>query len=127
MILGITILWGLYTVLSQPMLKRYSPVKLNALAMPVGAIMLLVVATPTLVSTAPAWTAAPATVWLVLVLSGLLAVSASYIIWYKGIQKLGSSRTALYTNLVPVLAALISSFFLHEALGWQFWAGMVFV
>ena len=31
--------------------------------------------------------------------SGLLAISASYLIWYKGVQKLGATRTAVYGNL----------------------------
>ena len=125
--LAVTVMWALYTVLSQPLLKRYSAVKLNALTMPVGATVLLLAATPALVGTTPQWTVVPASVWLVMALSGLLAVSASYIIWYKGIQKLGSSRTSVYSNLVPVLGAVISAVFLGESLGWQFWAGMVLV
>lgn len=127
LILVVTAMWGLYTVLSQGFLRRYSAVKLNALIMPVGAAMLLIVASPSIVSTAPEWTAAPAGAWLVLAASGVFAVSLSYIIWYKGIQKLGAARTAVYANLVPVLAATISFFVLKERLGWQFWAGMVLV
>jgi drug/metabolite transporter (DMT)-like permease len=65
--------------------------------------------------------------WLILILSGLFAVSASYIVWYKGVQKLGATRTSVYSNLVPVLAALISFFILKEPLGWAFWTGMVLV
>ncbi len=127
LILAVTAIWGLYTTLSQGFLKRYSAVKLNALIMPVGAGMLLAVASPRIVSTAPQWTAAPIGAWLVLAASGIFAVSLSYIVWYKGIQKLGAPRTAIYANLVPVLAAMISFFVLKESLGWQFWAGMALV
>ena len=123
----VTMMWALYTLLSQRLLKRYSAVKLNALTMPVGSAFLIVVASPALVTTAPSWGAIPATAWLILALSGFLAISASYIIWYKGLQKLGAARTAVYANLVPVLAALISFFFLREPLGWQFWTGMLLV
>ena len=62
-----------------------------------------------------------------LVASGLLAVSMAYIAWNKGIQKLGATRTAVYTNLVPVLASIIAYLFLGEQLGWQFWVGMALV
>lgn len=123
----VTVIWALYTVLSQRLLRRYSAVKLNALAMPVGALLLLVVAVPSVVKSAPTWGEVPGVAWLILALSGVLAVSLSYIIWYKGLQKLGSTRTAVYANLVPVLAAAISFVFLKEQLGWQFWAGMMLV
>lgn len=127
MMLVVTVIWALYTVLSQSFLKRYSPVKLNALTMPVGALFLLLVAGPNIGKTAPTWPAVPPVAWLILALSGLLAVSASYIVWYKGVQQLGATRTSIYSNLVPVLAALISFFVLSEPLGWPFWTGMVLV
>ncbi|HKP51066.1 MAG TPA: DMT family transporter [Chloroflexia bacterium] len=127
LILVVTAIWGFYTTISQDFLKRYSAVKLNALVMPVGAAALFAFSSPQIVSTAPTWTTAPVGAWLVLAASGIFAVSVSYIIWYKGIQKLGTTRTAVYSNLVPVIAATISFFVLKEPLGWQFWAGMVLV
>ena len=127
MTVGVTMLWALYTVLSQRLLKRYSSVKLNALTMPIGAVMLLVVASTSVEKMAPRWGGVPSGVWLVLALSGLFAVAASYIIWYRGVQKLGATRTAVYSNLVPVLAAFVSFFILKEPLGWQFWLGMLLV
>ncbi len=120
-------MWALYTVFSGRLLTRYSPIKLNALTMPVGSIFLLLVATPALVKTAPTLPSLPPLFWLAVAASGLLAVSASYIIWYNGLQKLGATRTSVYSNLVPVLAAMISFFLLGEPLGWQFWVGMVLV
>ena len=122
-----TAIWSLYTVLSQSLLKRYSSARLNALTMPAGSLFLLVVASPFIANSLPTFDEVPATAWLVLVGSGLLAVSASYVIWYKGVQKLGATRTAIYSNLVPVLAAFVSYFVLNEPLGWQFWTGMAMV
>jgi drug/metabolite transporter (DMT)-like permease len=127
LMVAVTMMWALYTVLSQRLLGRYSAVKLNALTMPTGAILLLLLAAPALVRTAPSLPSVPAAAWLVLVGSGLLAISASYIVWYKGIQKLGATRASIYTNLVPVLAAFFSYFLLKEPLGWQFWTGMLLV
>ena len=127
LMLFVTMIWALYTVFSQQLLKRYSPVKLNALTMPVGAVALLLVASPALAASAPTLPTLPPLFWLVMALSGLLAVSAAYIIWNKGLQVLGATRTAVYSNLVPVLAAAISFFVLGEPLGWQFWSGMTLV
>lgn len=127
LILLATVLWGLYTVVSQSFLRRYSSVKLNALTMPTGSLFLLVVAAPPIAGTASTFPQVHAGAWAVLVASGLFAVSASYVIWYKGVQKLGATRTAIYSNLVPVLAAFISFFVLKEPLGWEFWTGMALV
>lgn len=122
-----TIMWAFYSVLSQSLLTRYSSVKLNALTMPWGAAVLLVVASPAIAGTAHTFGSVPPLAWAILVASGLLAVSLSYIIWSKGIQKLGATRTSVYSNLTPVLAAIISYFALGEPLRWQFWAGMALV
>lgn len=127
LMLVVTMIWALYTVFSQPLLKHYSPVKLNALTMPVGSLALLAVASPSLVATAPTLPNLDPLVWLTMALSGFLAVSVSYIIWGVGLQKLGATRTAVYSNLVPVIAAAISFFILGEPLGWQFWIGMLLV
>lgn len=122
-----TMMWGLYSVLSQPLLTRYSSVKLNALTMPWGAGFLLLVGAPAIAKTAPGWGSVPPVAWAIVVASGLLAVSFSYIVWYKGIQKLGATRASAYANLVPVMAAFIAYFALGEPLTGQFWAGMALV
>ncbi|HEX8600063.1 MAG TPA: DMT family transporter [Chloroflexia bacterium] len=127
LILVATVMWGLYTVVSQSFLTRYSSYKLNALTMPIGSFFLLVVAAPAFVGTAHTFPTVSVGAWGVLVGSGLLAVAASYVVWYQGVQKLGATRTAIYSNLVPVLAAFFSFFLLREPLGWQFWAGMALV
>jgi drug/metabolite transporter (DMT)-like permease len=127
LVLAVTMAWSLYTVLSARLLTRYSPVKLSALTMSVGTVVLLIISTPAMIKSVPTWDKVPALAWLILALSGLLAVAAAYVVWAKGVQKLGATRTSVYSNLVPVLAAAISFFALKEALGWSFWAGMVLV
>jgi drug/metabolite transporter (DMT)-like permease len=111
-----TMMWGLYSVLSQRLLTRYSSVKLNALTMPWGAALLLVAAAPSIARTAPEFGNIPLIAWVIVAVSGLLAVSFSYIVWYKGIQKLGATRASAYANLVPVMAAFIAFFALGEPL-----------
>ena len=55
--------------------------------------------------------------WLLTVASGVLALSVSHIIWYTGVQKLGSARTSVYSNLVPVVAMAIAAIWIGEPLG----------
>ena len=54
--------------------------------------------------------------WLLTVASGVLALSVSHIIWYTGVQKLGSARTSVYSNLVPVMAMAIAAIWIGEPL-----------
>ena len=52
-----------------------------------------------------------------MVVSGLLALSLAYVIWYIGVQRLGSARTAIYSNLVPVVAMAVAAIGLREPIG----------
>ena len=45
---------------------------------------------------------------------GVFALSVSHIIWYTGVQRLGSARTSVYSNVVPVVAMFIAGVWLLE-------------
>jgi drug/metabolite transporter (DMT)-like permease len=49
--------------------------------------------------------------------SGVLALSLAYVLWYTGVQRLGSARTSVYSNLVPVVAIVVAAITLGESLG----------
>jgi drug/metabolite transporter (DMT)-like permease len=100
--LAATLCWASYTVLSQPLLSRYSPLKLTALTMAIGTVPLLVASTPALV--AQDWSRVTTTGWLGLLYSYSLAIVAAYTVWYTSVQRVGSARTALFSNLTPVVA-----------------------
>ena len=36
--------------------------------------------------------------------SGIFALVIAYLFWYRGVQVLGPTRTAMYSNLQPVIA-----------------------
>jgi drug/metabolite transporter (DMT)-like permease len=48
------------------------------------------------------------------VFSGAFSLALAYILWYYGIRHLGSSRTAVYSNTVPVVALLVAWLTLGE-------------
>ena len=39
---------------------------------------------------------------------------SAYLLWYRGVQRLGNSRTAVYSNLVPVAALITAWIWLGE-------------
>ena len=50
------------------------------------------------------------------VLTDVLALGFSYIVWYTAVQKMGSSRTAVYSNLTPIVAMIVAAIWLDEAI-----------
>jgi drug/metabolite transporter (DMT)-like permease len=110
--LGAAICWGTYTVMARPVVARLDPLVVTAYAVLVGAGALLLIAAPSFA--AQNWGAVTLGGWAGLLYSGLLAIGLGYAIWVKGVQRLGGSRTAVYSNLTPLIAALTGVIFLGE-------------
>ncbi|MFN0149496.1 MAG: DMT family transporter [bacterium] len=103
LILASAIVWSVYTVLAAPLLKRYSTTQVTALSLSAGTIPLVLVAIPDLSRTQ--WSAVPVSAWLAAFFSGTLALAVGYVAWNRGVKHLGGSRTAVYSNLTPLVAA----------------------
>jgi drug/metabolite transporter (DMT)-like permease len=108
------ICWGSYTVLSKPMLKEYSPLKLTAITMAIGTVPLLLVSAPSL--STENWAAISTNSWLGLTFSAVFAIAIGYVVWYTGVSRIGTSRTALYENLVTVFAVASAWVLLSESM-----------
>ena len=108
------LVWSLCTVLSKPMLSRYSALKLTALAMVAGTPFIVLFSIPQLL--AQDWAAVSWRGWLGLFFSGSMAIALAYIIWNSGLSKVGGTRTAVYSNLTPVIAAIFAWLTLGEAI-----------
>ena len=119
------ICWSIYTVLSKPMLKEYSPLKLTAVTMAIGAVPLVIVALPSL--NQQNWTAISMNSWLGLAFSAFFAIGLGYVIWYTGVSRIGSARTSLYDNLVTVFALASAWILLSESMTAVQIAGAVLV
>jgi len=112
LILAATICWSTYTVLSKPLLQRYTPLKLTTLTMVVGTLPLVLVSIPSL--NEQNWGSVSLQGWLCLTYSFCFAIAIGYVIWYTGVSRLGSARTALYENLIIIIALAVAWLFLHE-------------
>jgi len=112
LILAGTICWSTYTVLSKPLLQRYTPLKLTTLTMVMGTPLLVLVSIPSLKE--QNWGSVSLQGWLCLIYSFCFAVAIGYVIWYTGVSRIGSARTALYENLVTVIAVAVAWLFLSE-------------
>lgn len=112
LILAGTICWSVYTVLSKPLLKRYTPLKLTTLTIAMGTPLLVLVSIPSIEG--QDWNAIPTQGWLSLTFSACLAIALGYAIWYTGVSRIGSTRTSLYEYLVTVIAVAAAWIFLCE-------------
>jgi drug/metabolite transporter (DMT)-like permease len=112
MIFGAMLCWSVYSVAAQPLLKRHSPLVVTGWAMVSGTVVYWIFAAIPLWRTD--WAAISTTSWLLMTASALLALAFSYIVWYTAVQKIGSARTALYSNLTPIVAMIVAATWLGE-------------
>lgn len=121
LMLGGVLCWAIYSVASQPILRRHSPLLVIALTFSVGAMSYVLVMTPILADVD--WRAVSAFSWLLMFTSAFLALNVSYWIWYTGLQKLGGSRTSVYSYLTPIVAMTVAAVWLGEPISFNQVAG----
>lgn len=112
LMIGAAVLWAIYTVSSGRYVRKYGAIRVTAWTLWIGTPILVLVGLPALASTP--WREVPGWAWGGVVYAGVLSVGVAYVLWYRGILRLGNSRTALYSNLVPVVALLAAWFWLGE-------------
>ena len=114
MMFGGVTCWAIYTLGSRPLMERHSPVGITGLSMAVGTLLYVPVMWPNVM--AADWTALSPRTWVALVYSALFALCVAYTIWYIAVRDIGSARTSVYSNLVPIVAMLTAVVFLGEKL-----------
>lgn len=112
LVFGGMLCWAAYSVGSRPLLGRYTPTVLTAWTTLVGAVLYVIVAVPTLAATR--WAGVSWLSWLLMAASSLACLVLAYVIWYTGVQRLGATRTANYSNLTPIAAMAIGWLWLGE-------------
>ncbi|UCC72766.1 MAG: EamA family transporter [Gemmatimonadota bacterium] len=108
--------WSAYTVGSSPLVRRYGALSVTAVTMWIGGLGLLVVSVPSFL--AQDWSAVRPVSWLALFYSGAFAIALAYFIWYYSIRQIGNTRTAVYSNFIPVVALVIAWLTLGETPTW---------
>jgi drug/metabolite transporter (DMT)-like permease len=112
--------WAFYTVMLKPYTERLSGLHVAAFTMLGGAIPLFLLALPRIAATH--WAQLPVKGWSAILYSGVFALVVAYLFWYRGVRVIGPTRTAMYSNLQPVVAVLIAWWLLGETPTW--WQGV---
>jgi drug/metabolite transporter (DMT)-like permease len=113
--------WSLFSVASQPILKRHSPLIVIGLTFSIGGALYFTTLMPLLLR--ENWRSVSGFSWLLMLMSALLSLNLSYWIWYTGLKKLGSSRTSVYSYLMPIVAMVVAAVWLGEPISTNQMAG----
>ena len=125
LIFGAMLCWAAYTVWSKPLLTRHSPLFMTGVTMAIG--------TAVYAPFALLWLrgvdlgAFSVGAWAGIIYSALFSLVAAYVIWYTAVQRMGGSRTSMYSNIVPLVAMAIAAVWLGEPMTFSKVAGAVAV
>jgi drug/metabolite transporter (DMT)-like permease len=98
--------WALYTVLATGVMARTPSLSATLVTFLSGTPVLLLMAVPSFVS--QDWRRIGAMGWLGVAFSGIVAIGLAYLAWNTGLGTVGSTRTVVYSNLTPVVAAALA-------------------
>jgi drug/metabolite transporter (DMT)-like permease len=105
--------WAVYSVAIAPLMRRYSPFRISAVGLLMGAALIVPTAAPQLAS--QDWHLDPK-IWVIFVIAVVGPLVITNILWFTGIDRVGPSRASLYANLQPFLGAVIALLLLSEQL-----------
>lgn len=110
--------WSVYTVYGKRVLGTLSPALATTGAYVAGTLMIL----PTALLAAPFFPAprlASLTGWAVVLYQGLVGAVA-HVWWYRAVEVVGPSRSAIFMNLQPLVGIALAAVLLGEPIGlWQ--------
>ena len=115
LVLAATVCWGSYTVLSLPLLEKYSPLVVAAYTMLFGGLAALPFAVPDLLSVD--WDAMGVGVWTAVAYSTVLVAAFGFFAWQRGASLLGANKVLVYQYLITFIGVTSGVVLLGEGLG----------
>jgi len=112
MMLGAVLSWAAYTLISRKALESLSPMVATTYGTLWGFAFLSLSAIGEIDKIE--WSQLDGPVWISIIYLGALGTFVGFIWYYEGIKAIGPSRTAVFTNLVPVFGVMISAIVLGE-------------
>lgn len=105
LILAAVVCWGFYSMWLKPFTHIDGP-ELAAWTLVGGTVPIVLIGAQSVMQ-ANFHAIVPLT-WAALAYSGLLSLGVAYLFWYRGVRVIGPTRTAMFTNLQPIVAVLVS-------------------
>lgn len=117
--------WALYTVLLRRFQTRLETLPFLAAVVGVSVLMMLPIYVWEISSgrTMP-FTAAHMGVTAYM---GLVPSVLAYLLWVRGVERIGPNKAGFYQYLIPVYGTALAAVFLGERVGWYHGAGILFI
>jgi drug/metabolite transporter (DMT)-like permease len=106
-----SICWGLYPILANPLINKYSALRVTAWSAVIGAIPLCLFSGTNVVITSLHLNQ---TTWLSLLYSIFFVTIFGLVTWYRGVKKIGATNTMVYMYLTPLSAVFFASLWADE-------------
>ncbi len=107
--------FAVYSVAIAPVVRRNSPLAVNALSAVIGAAVLGSVCSSALAD--QDWGAVEPLAWGALLYGSLASIVLGNVFWFTAIARAGPGRASLFANMQPFLGALFAVLVLSERLG----------
>jgi len=124
--LGAALLWGLYCYFGKLLLRKYSPLKSSAWSMLFGVLTMFPVCARDVFRVALCGHLTPVLLFVFLygtVLSSLVA----YMLWMRGIEQLGASRTTAFQYVTQIFGVVGAWLIFRDPLSLRLFVSMVLI
>jgi drug/metabolite transporter (DMT)-like permease len=112
--LGSAACWAAYTLVSRPLAVRYPPAALTAVTISISTVVLVALGLPDL--RVQSWQTLDWRAWGAVLYTSVLTIALGYAIWSLALRRIGTTRTAILTNINPVVAVAAAWWLLGERL-----------
>lgn len=122
-ILGCVIAWAVYSLIGRTVLRTMSPLSAVFYSALFGSIMLF---PATLLDGTPPHPGSYLLYdWISLLFLGVFGTAIGFSLYYRAIKSIGSARSGVFINLVPLFSIMLAWLILGEALRWSVLLGGV--
>ncbi len=108
---------GGYTVLSMPVLERYSPLAVATYPVLFAIPAVVLFASPFFVGLE--WSTVDAGAWAAVAYSAIFATAFTFAAWQRGIRRAGANRVLVYQYLITITGVASGIVFFGESLGFH--------
>ena len=115
--------WAYYTIGAKAVLAKYSPLRVTAVTLTIGAIPLVFIGLNEALTVN--WLAVPWDGWAGMAYSVVFSIAIAYILWYNGVVKVGPTRTGIYASLLPACGVISAYLILGDPITLRDTIGMM--
>ena len=112
LLVAASVTWAVYTVGTQDLARKYGALAVTSWTLWIGTVGLVAAGAGSLAGMD--LRAVSPMAWAGVAYAGVLGIAIAYLLWNYGLEHIGSSRTAAFSNLVPVVALVTAALWLGE-------------